>query len=207
MVKKFLVERGRNLKVLIVSMSTLFIEALQVAIRSKRSSWQVETYSIQAPIFNQTLMKKIKEQSIDIVVIETTNQHFTMIIDSLKKLDSQEIDIMLLVDSRVGEVYHHLKDEERWTSITKNTSLGEFFILMETFGSNVPDLPEIYLKEVDRKILKDLAVGQTFEFIQRTQGLSGEEIDQSLYRINTYFNVPNYIESIKKAFEQKIITY
>ena len=194
------------MKVLIVSMSTLFIEALQVAIRDRRPTWQVDTYSIQAPIFDQTLMKKMKEQRTNIVVIETTNQHFAMIVDSLKKLKSLEIDIMLLVDSRMGEVYHHLKGEERWTSITKNTSLDEFLILLESFKSNISALPEVSLEEVDKKVLKDLAVGHTFEFIQRTQGLSAEEIDQSLYRINTYFKVPNYIESIGKAFEQKIIT-
>lgn len=201
-------KEGRGiLKVLIVSMSTLFIEALQVAIRDRRSTWQVETSQIQAPIFNETLMKKIKEQCLDIVVIEATNQHFTMIIESLKKLKSLEIDIMLLVDSRLGEIYHLLKDEERWTSVTKNTSLDEFLLLLESFKSNVPKLPDASLKEMDKKILKELAIGQSFEFIQRTQGLSVEEIDQSLYRINTYFKVPNYIESIGKAFEQKIITY
>ncbi|KOS59775.1 glycosidase [Lysinibacillus agricola] len=194
------------MKVLIVSMSTLFIEALQIAIRDRRSTWQVDTYQIQAPIFNQTLLKKIKERCLDIVVIETTNQHFTMIIDSLKKLKSPEIDIMLLVDSRMGEVYHHLKDEERWSSVTKNTSLEEFLILLESFKSNVPDVPDVSLKEMDKVILKELAIGHSFEFIQRSQELSAEEIDQSLYRINTYFKVPNYIESIVKAFEQKIIT-
>ncbi|MFJ6264720.1 glycosidase [Lysinibacillus xylanilyticus] len=191
---------------LIVSTSTLFIEALQIAIRDRRSTWQVDTYQIQTPIFDQTLMKKIKEQCLDIVVVEATNQHFTMIIDSLKKLKCPEIDIMLLVDSRMGEVYHHLKDEERWTSVTKNTSLDEFLILLESFRGNIPDLPDVSLREVDKKILKELAVGHSFEFIQRTQELSAEEIDQSLYRINTYFKVPNYIESIVKAFEQKIIT-
>ncbi|MFC9541425.1 hypothetical protein ACFTQ7_16335 [Lysinibacillus sp. NPDC056959] len=119
------------MKVLIVSTSTLFIEALQIAIRDRRSTWQVDTYQIQTPIFDQTLMKKIKEQCLDIVVVEATNQHFTMTIDSLKKLKCPEIDIMLLVDSRMGEVYHHLKDEKRWTSVTKNTSLDEFLILLE----------------------------------------------------------------------------
>jgi hypothetical protein len=187
-------------------MSTLFIEALQIAIRGRRPTWQVDTYQIQTPIFNQTLMKKINEQCLDIVVIEATSQHFTMIIDSLKKLKGPEIDIMLLVDSRMGEVYHHLKDEERWSSVTKNTSLEEFLILLESFRGNVTDSPDVSLKEVDKKILKELAVGHSFEFIQRTQELSAEEIDQSLYRINTYFKVPNYIESIVKAFEQKIIT-
>lgn len=187
-------------------MSTLFNEALQVAILDRRLAWQVDTYQIQAPIFNQIVMKKIKEQPFDIVVIEATNQHFTMMIESLKKLESPEIDIMLLVDSRMGEVYHHLKGEERWTSVTKNTSLDEFLILLESFKSNVPFSSNISLKEVDKKILKELAVGHSFEFIQRTHGLTVEEIDQSLYRINTYFKVPNYIESIVKAFEQKIIT-
>lgn len=195
------------MKVLIVSMSTLFIEALQVAIRDRRPTWQVDVYSIQAPIFKQTLMKKIKEHCTDIVVIETTNQHFAMINDSFKKLKGTEIDVMLLVDSRMGEVYHHLKDEKRWTSITKNTSLNEFLLLLESFKSNMPPLPEVTLEKVDKKILKELAIGHTFEFIQRTQGLSAEEIDQSICRINTYFKVPNYIESIGKAFEQKIITY
>lgn len=195
------------MKVLIVSMSTLFIEALQVAIRDRRPTWQVDVYPIQAPIFNQTLVKKIKEDCTDIVVIETTNQHFAMINDGLKKLKSPEIDIMLLLDSRVGEVYHHLKDEKRWTSITKNTSLDEFLTLLKSFQSNLPALPEVSLKEVDKTILKELAIGQTFEFIKRTQGLSAEEMDQALYRINTYFRVPNYIESISKAFEQKLITF
>ena len=194
------------MKVLVVSMSTLFIEALQVAIRDRRPTWQVDVYTIQSPIFHQNLMKKLKEQCTDIVVIETTNQYFAMIIDSLKKLKSPEIDMMLLVDSRMGEVYHHLKDEERWTSIIKNTSLDEFLILLESFKSNLPVFTEVSLEEVDKKILKDLAVGHTFEFIQRTQGISAEEIDQSLYRITTYFKVPNYIESIGKALEQKIIT-
>ena len=188
-------------------MSTLFIEALQVAIRDRRPTWKVDTYSIRAPIFDQALMKKIKGQCTDIVVIETTNQHFAMVFDSLKKLKSPEIDIMLLVDSRMGEVYHHLKDEERWTSVTKNTSLDEFLLLIESFKGNMSALREVSLEEVDRKILKELAVGHTFEYIQRTQGLSAEEIDQSLYRINTYFKVPNYIESIGKAFEQKIIKH
>ena len=194
------------MKVLVVSMSTLFIEALQVAIRDRRPTWQVDIYTIQSHIFNQNLMKKMKEQCTDIVVIETTNQYFAMIMDSLKKLKSPEIDMMLLVDSRMGEVYHHLKDEERWTSIIKNTSLDEFLILLESFKSNLPVFTEVSLEEVDKKILKDLAVGHTFEFIQRTQGISAEEIDQSLYRITTYFKVPNYIESIGKALEQKIIT-
>lgn|SRR5690606_9301389 len=199
--------RGDILKVLIVSMSTLFIDALQIAIQDKRPTWQVDTYPIQAPIFNQTLLKKIKEQCIDIVVIETTNQHFALIIESLKKVKGPEIDIMLLVDSRMGEVYHHLKDEERWASVTKNTGLDEFLLLMESFKSNTPYLVEVSLKELDKKILKDLAVGHTFEFIQRTRDLTAEEIDQALHRITTYFKVPNYIESISKAFEQKIIAY
>lgn len=195
------------MKVLIGSMFTLFIEALQIAIRDRRPTWQVDTYAIQAPFFNQALMKKIKEQCIDIVVIETTNQHFAMSMESLKNLKGPEIDIMLLVDSKMGEVYHHLKDEERWASVTKNTRLNEFLELMESFNSNTSPLLEISLMEVDKKILKDLAVGHTFEFIQHARGVSAEEIDQSLYRINAYFKVPNYIESISKAFEQKIITY
>ncbi|KGR84392.1 hypothetical protein [Lysinibacillus odysseyi] len=195
------------MKVLIVSMSALFIEALQIAIRDRRPAWQVETYSMQAPLFNQAVMKKIQEQWVDIVVIETTNQHFALMIESVKKLAGPEIDIMLLVDSRLGEVYHHVKDEERWASVTKNTSLDEFLLLMESFKSNVSTFPKVSLMEMDKKVLKDLAIGHTFEFIQRTRGLSAEEIDQSLYRINTYFQVPNYIESISKAFEQKIITY
>ncbi|MBM7606638.1 hypothetical protein JOC75_004691 [Metabacillus crassostreae] len=195
------------MRVLIVSMSTLFIETLQIAIREKRPTWQVDIYTIQAPLFNQTLVKKMKEQCIDIVVVETTNQHFPMIIEGLKEAAGSEIDIMLLVDSRMGEVYHHLKDEERWASVTKNTSLNEFLILMESFKSNTPTLPEVSLKEVDKRVLEDLAVGHTFEYIQRTRSLSAEEIDQSLYRINSYFKVSNFIESISKAFEQKIITY
>lgn len=195
------------MKVLIVSKSTLFIEALQVAICDRRPAWRVDTYSIQAPIFTQAIMRKIQEQSIDIVVIETTNQYFGLIIESLKKQKSPKIDIMLLVDSRLGEVYHHVKEEARWTSVTKNTSLDEFLLLMESFKSNISDLPGVSLLELDKKILKDLAIGHTFEFIQDTRGLSAEEIDQSLYRINAYFKVPNYIESIGKAFEQKIITY
>lgn len=199
-------QRGDILKVLIVSMSTLFIEALQIAIRDKRPAWQVDTYAIQAPLFNQALRKKIKEQCIDVVVIETTNQHFALIIESLKKVKGPEVDIMLLVDSRMGEVYHLLKDEERWASVTKNTKLDEFVLLMESFKSNISNLLEVSLKELDKKILRDLAVGHTFEFIQHKRGMSAEEIDQSLYRINTYFKVPNYIESISKAFEQKIIT-
>ena len=195
------------MRVLIVSMSVLFIEALQIAIRDRRPTWKVDTYPIQAHLFNQALMEKIKEQSIDIVVVETTNQHFALLMESLKKVKGPEIDIMLLVDSRMGEVYHHLKNEERWASVTKNTGLTEFLLLMESFKSNTPHLMEASLKEIDKKILKDLAVGHTFEFIQQTRGISAEEIDQALYRINTYFKVPNYIESISKAFEQKIITY
>ena len=200
-------KRRELLKLLIVSMSTLFIEALQVAIRDRRPTWEVDTYPIRSPIFDQVLMKKMKEQCIDIVVIEAMNHQFTMIIDSLKKLQSLEIDIMLLVDSRVGEIYHHLKDEQRWTSITKNTSLDEFLRLLESFKSNMPSLQEVSLEEADKKILKQLAMGHAFEFIQRTHGLSAEEIDLSLYRINSYFKVSSYIESISKAFEQQIITY
>lgn len=188
-------------------MSTLFIEALQVSIRDRHPMWQVDIYPIQAPIFHQSLIKKIKEGCLDILVIETSNQNFTFILDSLKNLKSSDIDIMLLIDSRIGEVYHHLKDETRWTSITKNTSLEEFLLLLGSFKSNMPHLKEVSLEEVDKRILKELSVGHTFEFIQRTQGLSAEEIDQSLYRINSYFKVPNYIESISKAIEQKIITY
>lgn len=195
------------MRVLIVSMSTLFIEALQIAIRDKRPIWQIEIYQIQAPIFNQILIRKIEEQCLDMVVVEATNQQFPIVMDSLKKIKNKELAIMLLVDSRVGEVYHHLKDEERWTSITKNTSLDEFLLLLESLKSNVPHLPDVSLQEVDRKILKELAIGQSFDYIQRTQGLSAEEMDQSLYRINTYFKVSNYIESIGKAFEQKVITH
>ncbi len=194
------------MKVLIVSMSTLFIEALQIAVRDRRPTWQVDTYPIQAPLFDKALLKKIKEQRSDIVVVETTNQDFALIIESLKRLKEPEVDLMLLVDSRVGEVYHHLKEEERWASVTKNTGLTEFLALIESFQSNTPDLPKVALQEVDRKILKDLAVGHTLEFIQRARGLSIEEVDQALYRINTYFKATNYIESISKAFEQKIIT-
>ena len=199
-------KRGDILKVLIVSMSTLFIEALQIAFRDKRPAWQVDTYPIQVPIFNQALLKKIKEQCTDVLVIETTNQHFALIIESLRKVKGPETDIMLLVDTRMGEVYHLLKDEERWASVTKNTRLDEFVLLMESFNSNTPNLIEVSLKEMDKRILKDLSVGHTFEFIQRKRGVSAEEIDQSIYRINTYFKVPNYIESISKAFELKIIT-
>ena len=194
------------MKVLIVSMSTLFIEALQIAVRDRRPTWQVDTYPIQAPLFDKALLKKIKEQRSDIVVVETTNQDFALIIESLKRLKEPEVDLMLLVDSRVGEVYHHLKEEERWASVTKNTGLTEFLALIESFQSNTPDLPTVALQEVDRKVLKDLAVGHTLEFIQRTRGLSIEEVDQALHRINTYFKATNYIESISKAFEQKIIT-
>ena len=194
------------MKVLIVSMSTLFIEALQIAVRDRRPTWQVDTYPIQAPLFDKALLKKIKEQRSDIVVVETTNQDFALIIESLKRLKEPEVDLMLLVDSRVGEVYHHLKEEERWASVTKNTGLTEFLALIESFQSNTPDLPKVALQEVDRKVLKDLAVGHTLEFIQRTRGLSIEEVDQALHRINTYFKATNYIESISKAFEQKIIT-
>ena len=194
------------MKVLIVSMSTLFIEALQIAVRDRRPTWQVDTYPIQAPLFDKALLKKMKEQRSDIVVVETTNQDFALIIESLKRLKEPEVDLMLLVDSRVGEVYHHLKDEERWASVTKNTGLTEFLSLIESFQSNTPDLPKVSLQEGDRKILKDLAVGHTLDFIRRTRGLSIEEVDQALCRINTYFKATNYIESISKAFEQKIIT-
>lgn len=195
------------MKVLIVSMSTLFIEALQIAIRDRRPIWQVETYQIQTPLFNQTLIRKIEEQCLDMVVVEATNQQFPMVIDSLKNIKNKELAIMLLVDSRVGEVYHHLKDEERWISVTKNTSLDECLVLMESINSNIPLLPDVSLQELDRIILKELAVGQSFNYIQHTYGLSAEEIDQSLYRINTYFKVSNYIESVGKAFEQKVITH
>ena len=115
------------------------------------------------------------------------------------------MDIMLLVDSRAGEVYHQLKGEERWTSVTKNTSLDEFLELVEAFTGNVPDTLEVSLQEGDERILKDLAVGHTFEYIQHAHGLSIKEIDQSLYRINAHFKTANYIESIAKAFEQKVI--
>ena len=195
------------MKILIVSMSTLFIEALQIAIWDRRPIWQVETYQIQTPLFNQTLIRKIEEQCLDMVVVEATNQQFPMVIDSLKKIKNRELAIMLLVDSRVGEVYHHLKDEERWISVTKNTSLDECLVLMESINSNVPLLPDVSLQELDRMILKELAVGQSFNYIQHTYGLSAEEIDQSLYRINTYFKVSNYIESVGKAFEQKVIAH
>ena len=193
------------MKVLIASMSTLFIEALQAVIRERRSSWQVDIYPLQAPILTQAFMKKVKEQSNDIVVIETTNHDCMMIMESLKKIKGLEMDIMLLVDSRIGEVYHQLKSEERWTSVTKNTSLDEFLELLEAFTGNVPDKLKVSLQEGDERILKDLAVGHTFEYIQHTHGLSIKEIDQSLYRINAHFKTANYIESIAKAFEQKFI--
>ena len=195
------------MKVLIVSMSTLFIEALQIAIRDRRPVWQVETYQIQAPIFNQTLIRKIEEQCLDMVVLEATNQQFPMVIDSLKKIKNKELAIMFLVDSSIGEVYYHLKDEDHWFSVTKNTNLDECLLLMESITSNVLYLPDVSLQELDRMILKELAVGQSFNYIQRTYGLLAEEIDQSLYRINTYFKVSNYIESVGKAFEQKVITH
>ena len=195
------------MKVLIVSMSTLFIEALQIAIQDRRPVWQVETYQIQAPIFNQNLIRKIEEQCLDMVVVELTNQQFPMVIDSLKKLKNKELAIMFLVDSSIGEVYHHLKDEERWISVTKNTNLDECLLLVESIISNVLYLPDVSLEEMDRMILNELAIGQSFHYIQRTYGLSAEEIDQSLYRINTYFKVSNYIESVGKAFEQKVITH
>ena len=193
------------MKVLIASMSNLFIEALQAAICERRSTWQVDIYPLQAPILTQALIKKVKEQSNEIVIIETTNHDCLMIMESLKKLKGLEIDIMLLVDSRIGEVYHRLKGEERWTSVTKNTNLDEFLELLEAFTGNIPDTLEVSLQEDDKRILKDLAVGHTFEYIQHTRGLSIKEIDRSLYRINAHFKTANYIESIVKAFEQKII--
>ena len=73
------------MKVLIASMSTLFIEALQAVVRERRSTWQVDIYPLQAPILTQALMKKVKEQNNDIVVIETTNHDCIMIMESLKK--------------------------------------------------------------------------------------------------------------------------
>lgn len=49
------------MKVLIVSMSALFIEALQIAICDRRPTWQVDTYPIQAPLFNQPPLKYLKK--------------------------------------------------------------------------------------------------------------------------------------------------
>lgn len=188
-------------------MSTLFNEALQVAIRQKRSTWQVETYLIQAPISAQTFIKTINKQCFDVVLMETTNQYFTLMIESLKKIENENVHIMLLVDSMVGEVYHHLKDKERLVGVTKNTSLTELLTLLESFKSNISHIPKVSLTDIDKNILRILAMGHTFEYIQRTQGLSVDEINQSLYRINTYFSTANYIESISKAFEQKVIAY
>ncbi|AOV08996.1 hypothetical protein [Sporosarcina ureilytica] len=112
----------------------------------------------------------------------------------------------MLVDSKVGEVYHHLKNEERWIGILKNTTLDEFIILLETFKCNAPIASLIVLTDRDKSVLKGLANGQTLEFLQRTLDLSMEEIERSIFRINSYFKVPNYIESISKAIVQKIIT-
>ena len=52
----------------------------------------------------------------------------------------------------LGEIYHLLKDNERWTSVTKNTSFDEFLLLLESFKRNVPQSPEVSLQEFARLI-------------------------------------------------------
>lgn len=195
------------MKVLIVSMSTLFIEALQIAIQDRRPVWQVEIHHIQEPVINQNLIEKIEEQGFDMVVVESTNQQFPIVINSFKKITNKELVIMFLVDSCIGEVYSQLKDEEQWISVTKNVNLDECLLMMESIKSNVLYLPDVSLDEMDRMVLNELATGQSFTYIQRTYGLSAEEIDQSLYRINTYFKVSNYIESFGTDLAQNVITH
>ena len=167
---------------------------------------KVSTHLIQTPSFNRSLEQKIKAQSIDIVVIEITDhQHFSLAINSLKGVTGEGVNGVLLVDSKAGEVYHHLKNEKRWIGILKSISLDEFTTSLETFTDNIPIASNVFLSEMDKRVLKDLAIGQTFEFIQQTHRLSVDEIEQSIYRINSYFRVSNYIESISKAIEQKIL--
>ena len=194
------------MNVLIASMSNLFLEAFQLAINNRRPCWKVSIHLIQTLSFNSSLEQKIKEQNIDIVVIEITeSQHFSLAIKSLKSLLGEDVNGVLLVDSKAGEVYHHLKNEKRWIGILKSIGLDEFTTSLEIFRDNIPIASNVFLSEMDKKVLKDLANGQTFRFIEHTHCLSVDEIEQSIYRINSYFRVSNYIESISKAIEQNIL--
>lgn len=195
------------MNVLIASMSNLFLEAFQLAINNRRPCWNVSIHLIQTPSFKRSLEQKIIDQHIDIVVIEITDyQHFSMTINNLKEVTVEGVNGVLLVDSKAGEVYHHLKNEERWIGILKNTSLDEFIALLEAFKCNTPTDSITYLTELDKNVLKGLANGQTLEFLQHTHDLTLEGIEQSIFRINSYFKAPNYIESICKAIEHKVIT-
>lgn len=194
------------MNVLIASMSNLFLEAFQLAINNRRPCWKVLTHLIQTSSFNRSLEQKIKNQNINLVVIEITDyQHFSIAINSLKGMTGEDVKGVLLVNSKAGEVYHHLKNEEKWVGILKSTSLDEFIILLETFKCNTPTAFKTVITEMDKCVLKGLANGQTLEFLQRTHDLSIEEIEQSILRINSYFKVSNYMESISKAIEQKVI--
>ena len=123
----------------------------------------------------------------------------------MKSLVGEDVNGVLLVDSKAGEVYHHLKNEKRWIGIWKSISLDELTTSLEIFIDNIPIASNFFLSEMDKKVLQHLATGQTFEFIQHTHCLSVDEIEQSIYRINSYFRVSNYIESISKATEQNIL--
>ena len=101
------------MNVLIASMSYLFLEALQLAINNRRPCWKVSTHLIQTPSFNRSLAQKIKARSVGIVVIEITDyQHFSLAINSLKGVTGEGVNGVLLVDSKAGEIYHHLKNEK-----------------------------------------------------------------------------------------------
>lgn len=199
---------GRDyLNVLVASKSNLFLEALQLALDHHRPNWYVSSHLLQGSSGHRFLNQKIKTEQIDIVVIEITDvQHFSIAIQDLKKLTGETTNGVLLVDSKAGEVYHHLKNEEQWIGVLKNISLSEFLKLLENFTGNIPKPTQIALTERDTGILKGLATGQTFEFLQHAYGLSIEEIESSIFRMNAYFKVPNYMEAVQKAIEQNVIT-
>lgn len=172
------------MNVLIASMSNLFLETLQLAVSDQRPCWNVSTHLILTASFNRSLKQKIKEQNIDIAVIEITNyEHFSITINSLKSVAGEGGNGVLFVDSIDGEVYHHLKNEERWVGIL-NTTLDEFIVLLETFKGNTPAPSQTVLTDLDKNVLKGLASCQTLEYLQRTYDLSMEEIERSIFHIN-----------------------
>lgn len=194
------------MNILIASMSNLFLEAFQLALNIRRPDWEVSTHLIQMSSFNRVLEKKIRSNHIDIAVIDIADyQHFSIAITGLKDVAKEEVRGAFLVDSMGGEIYHHLKSKEKWIGVLKNTSLDEFIVLLENFKCNTPSESRALLKKVDKNLLLGLANGQTIEFLQHAHNLSPEKIERSLFRINAYFKTSNYIESIGKAIEQKVI--
>lgn len=186
------------LNILLGSMSTLFLESLQIALQLKKPAWNIYTYSIKRLDLNNTILPLVEKKEINTLIIEANVQQFGLFIDSLKNLKI-DADFLLLVDNEIGEVHHHSLSNN-WKCVLKNSSLERLIEIIEK-PDHIKEKKSNrkQLNEQDDKVLHYLLYGYSFESITNLKKISMEQINISLENINEYFNAANYIEAVQKA--------